>query len=311
MYEAGTIITLCTGAWRLREPIASSAYGQVWRADGPPGVGEAALKLVNTAQMARAGKDQRARWVECARNEATLLSSLQPWEQRHIVRLLDSGAHNGLPVLALERMRRDLARHLRDHRVAAGTVVEWIGQVNQALAKVHQRGWRYLDLKPGNLLLDDAANLKLSDFGTIRPLADTASHEFIGSPGWQAPEQCRPNAQGAYDTDTRTDYFALGAVFFYLATGATQLRFCRACADAHRAGADMPGLPTSVLTQEESERFVGCIERDLPGAGRAALALLKALLAPQRAQRPRHALDISRALGAIRLAQPAMMRSAA
>ncbi|MGZ5198503.1 MAG: protein kinase domain-containing protein [Telluria sp.] len=310
MYEAGTIITLRAGSFRLREPIASSAYGQVWRADGPPGIGEAALKLVNTAQMARAGTLQ-ARWIACAQLETALLSSLQPWEQRHIVRLLDSGAHQNLPVLALELLQRDLARHVREHAASVQVIIEWIGQVNQALAKVHQRGWRYLDLKPGNLLLDDAGNLKLSDFGTIRPLADSTSHEFIGSPGWQAPEQCLPNPQGSYDTDARTDYFALGAVFYYLVTQGTQLRFCRAYAEAHRAGGDMPRLASSALAPEESERFADCIERGLPGAGRPALALLKTLLAPQRSQRPRHALDISRALAAIKPAQPAVMRSAA
>jgi eukaryotic-like serine/threonine-protein kinase len=310
MYEHGTIITLRAGAYRLREPIASSAYGQVWRADGPPAIGAAALKLVNAALMARAATHQQPRWIEYAQAETALLSSLQPWEQRHIVRLLDSGAHQGLPVLALELQGRDLAREVRDSRAPAGVVLEWISQVNQALAKVHQRGWRYLDLKPGNLLLDGAGQVKLSDFGTIRPLADTASHEFVGSPGWQAPEQCLPNAGGAYDTDARTDYFALGAVLFHLVTGGTQLRFCRACADAHRTGQPMPPMAASVLTAEESSLFVDAIEQGLPGAGRAAIALLTTLLAPQRAQRPRHALDISRALAAIKPVRP-MMRSAA
>jgi eukaryotic-like serine/threonine-protein kinase len=309
MYRPETIITLRTGAYCLREPIASSAYGHVWRADGPPGMGEVALKLVNAAQMKQAAAHQQVRWLEYADAEATLLSSLQAWEQRHIVRLLDSGSHNGLPVLALELLQRDLASEVRRVHPSIPDVIDWIGQVNQALAKVHQRSWRYLDLKPGNLLLDDAGKVKLSDFGTIRPLADLGPHEFVGSPGWQAPEQCYANAHGGYCTDARSDYFALGAVFFYLVMQGTPLRFCRDCGEALRTSAALPRLEASVITAAEAACFVDRVDQEMPGAGRAAHSLLTSLLAPQRQGRPRHALDISRALAAIK--PIAMMRRAA
>ncbi len=284
MYTAETIIALQAGAYRLREPIATSSYGQVWRAEGPAALGTVALKLVNRAQMARAGDSQRARWADCARVEGKLLAALQPWDQRHIVRLLDHGTHEQLPVLALELLDGDL-RAVRSPSIPR--ILEWIGQANQALCRLHQHGWRHLDLKPGNLLLDRDGNLKLCDFGTVRELADTAAHQFTGTPGWQAPEQAIPNAQGLYDTDARTDYFALGLLFFHLVTGAN----------------------ATSLTSAEARQFC---ERFDESARPPALALLRSLLAPQRAQRPRHALDISRALARIQAALPRhQLRSAA
>lgn len=296
MYTAGTIITLQAGAYCLAEPIATSSYGQVWRADGPPTVGAAALKLVNRAQMARAGDSQRARWADCARAERALLASLQPWDQRHIVRLLDHGMHEQLPVLALELLGGDL-RTVKAPSIAR--VLDWIGQVNQALARIHQRGWRYLDLKPGNVLLDADGKVKLCDFGTVRALADTASHEFTGTPGWQAPEQAIANARGLHDTDARTDYFALGLLFYHLVTGGARPRYCHA-----RTG----GSP--ILAATEAALFLDRFEQQ--GGAQAALALVRRLLAPEPAQRPRHALDISRALAAIRDAMPRRpLRSAA
>jgi hypothetical protein len=42
------------------------------------------------------------------------------------------------------------------------------------------------------------------------------------------------------------------------------------------------------------------VEQEAPGAGAEALALLRQLLAEQSAQRPRHALEISRALDSLR-----------
>lgn len=328
MQQAGDIITLAAGAYRLRQRLAGSAYGVLWRADGPSALGAVALKLVNRQQMARAEAHQRAHWRDCAANEIAFLRSLQPWDARHIVRLVDSGEHDGLPAMALELLDGDLAHHIGAMRAAGAAVaplqvLDWIAQVNQALAKVHQYGWRYLDLKPANLLRDAGSGaLKLADFGTNRRLSDLHPHSYAGSPNWQAPEQFFPAAAARYETDARTDYFALGALFYYLATGGQPLRFCSECGAARREhGASAAALLMArhagarppVLHADEAALFargIGMQAGDAQAgqrAGAAALALLRALLAEARADRPRHALDISRALAAI----AAPLRSAA
>jgi serine/threonine-protein kinase len=315
MEQAGTIVTLAAGQYRLRERLAGSAYGVVWRADGPRGIGAAAVKLVNREQMARAGAGQRERWVGCATNEMAFLRQLEPWDQRHIVRLLDSGEHEGLPAMALELLDGDLGRHVGAARAAGRPlpfpqVLDWLAQVNQALAKVHQYGWRYLDLKPGNLLLDRRRGIKLTDFGTNRALADLHPHSYAGTANWQAPEQFFPDAGQGHRTDARTDYFALGALFYYLVTGGQPLRFCSACGQAWREhGLDAParllaqhgGVLPPVLGADEEALFARRVGGALPGPGAAAaLALLRALLAVRREQRPRHALDISRMIAGVR-----------
>ncbi|GAB3420074.1 protein kinase [Massilia agilis] len=320
MYEPGTIITLRAGAYRLRAPLAGSAYGLLWHAQGPGHFGDVALKLVNRARMDSAGCDQREYWTRSVQAEIAFLASLKPWDQRHIVRMLDSGSHDDLPAFALELMQCDLAQHLaRTAPPPFSRILDWIAQVNHALATVHQHGWRYLDLKPANLLLDEAGNLKLTDFGTSQ-LVTAGAHPYSGTPRWQAPEQFFPDAHGRYETDCRTDYFALGALFHYIVTGGEALAFCSACAEAFRlhGSADGPRalrsptgrlLPT--LTRNEAARFIEAVDDDTPGAGRPALALLRRLLAPQREHRPRHALDISRAVQDIRTASLQRWRCAA
>ena len=293
MVEAGDIITLTAGAWRLQAPLGGSSYGQVWRAasvlDGTP----AAVKLVNRAQMDLALPPQRAVWRACFEAEIAFLRGLQPWDQRHIVRLLDSGEHDGQPALALELLDGDLAT-MRTRGAGPGLeqALAWTAQVNAALAKVHQYGWRYLDLKPANLLVDARSNtLKLADFGTNRPLQDSAAHSYAGTAAWQAPEQFFPDDAGGYRTDTRTDYFALGALLYWLVTG-IPLRFCAACADAYRthgtAGAAALRAP-AILAPDEVALFAGHACAD-----DAPVALLRALLAPRPEARPRHALEVSR-----------------
>jgi serine/threonine-protein kinase len=317
MEQAGVSIRLASGAYLLRQQLASSAYGVLWRADGPGAVGPVAIKLVNRAQMADADARQRERWIDGAQSEIAFLRALEPWDRRHIVRLLDNGEHEGLPVLALELLDGDLGRHMAAARASGRTipfaqVLDWTAQVNQALGKVHQYGWRYLDLKPGNLLLDASRGaLKLGDFGTNRALADPHPHSYAGTASWQAPEQFFPEADQGYLTDARTDYFALGALFYYLVTGGQLLRYCNACGEAWRAhgaaGAVLlrkqhGGALPPVLSADEEGMFQRRIAADGAdtGSAHAALAMLRALVSTRPEHRPRHALDISRMIARIR-----------
>jgi serine/threonine protein kinase len=344
MLEPGTIITLELGQYRLDAPLAQSAYGVVWRARGPKGSADVALKLVNQASMERAEPALRDYWIASARNETAFLESLEVWDERHIVRLLDSGSHQGLPVMALELMQGDLGKYMASCRNAGDPVeftlvLDWIGQINQALAKVHQYGWRYLDLKPANVLLDQQQrHVKLADFGTNRLLADLKAHSFAGTPNWQAPEQFFPSEGQRFDTDARSDYFALGAMFYYLVTGGLPLRFCSDCGQAwrehHNASADIlrkryMGAMPPTLRADEAALFVHRIDQQagfgydktwspspakggsgawstagaMAGTGSSeALTLLCSLLSADRTMRPRHALQISRMITDIRTA---------
>ena len=317
MLEAGQVVALGAGAYRLRKQLAGSSYGVVWQAAGPSH--DVALKLVNRPQMARALPAHRDRWIASANTEIAFLRSLRPWDERHIVRLFDSGDHDGLPVMALELMDTDLGRHLASERAAGRrsslrAILGWLEQINQALAKVHQYGWKYLDLKPGNVLLGAARdNVKLADFGTSRARAGLPCAGYAGTANWQAPEQFFPSAAGTYDTDWRSDYFALGAMFYYLVTDGLPLRFCRDCGQAwrdHQSSAARHLLAANggklapTLHDDEAAMFVRRIRQRAPGSrhsgATASLALLRALLASERSARPGHAMPIARMIAAIR-----------
>ncbi len=317
MLEAGQVVALGAGAYRLRKQLAGSSYGVVWQAAGASQ--DVALKLVNRPQMARALPFHRERWIASANTEIAFLRALRPWDERHIVRLLDSGEHDGLPVMALELMDTDLARHLACERAAgrrAGmpAILGWMEQINQALAKVHQYGWKYLDLKPGNVLLGAArGNVKLADFGTSRARAGLPCAAYAGTANWQAPEQFFPSSSNTYDTDWRSDYFALGAMLYYLVTDGLPLRFCRDCGQAWREHqsrawqhllAANGGKPPPTLHDDEAALFVRRIRQRAPASphsgATASLALLRALLASDRADRPEHAMQVARMIAAIR-----------
>jgi serine/threonine protein kinase len=148
-----------------------------------------------------------------------------------IVRIHDSGLHQGQPYFAMEFVAggclADRADAFRSPRAAAALVAHLADAVEYA----HQQGIVHRDLKPSNVLLaagglaggakPPAADLvpKITDFGLARYLGiarQTLPGEFVGSPAYMAPEQASGSIREPGPT---TDVFGLGAILYELLTG--------------------------------------------------------------------------------------------
>jgi serine/threonine protein kinase len=86
-----------------------------------------------------------------------------------------------------------------------------------ALAAAHSRGVLHRDVKPSNIIIDDAGRAHLIDFGIARTEGDpalTAAGIVIGTPDYLSPEV----AAGAA-ADPRTDSWQLAATVSYALSG--------------------------------------------------------------------------------------------
>lgn len=96
------------------------------------------------------------------------------------------------------------------------TACHMLQDLLEVLIEVHGQGIVHRDITPDNIMVSNDGVLKLIDFGIARQKkekqqCDTA---ILGTAGYAAPEQ-----YGFYQTDERTDIYALGVLLNKLLTG--------------------------------------------------------------------------------------------
>jgi len=140
----------------------------------------------------------------------------------NIVQAIDVGEAGGYHYFVMEYVE---GKTLYDD-LAAGKVfgedeaLEIIIQVARALAHAHAKGLIHRDVKPKNIMINTAGEVKLADMGLARATTDleaaqTERGKAYGTPYYIAPEQIR----GKIDIDGRADIYGLGATFYHLVTG--------------------------------------------------------------------------------------------
>ncbi len=156
------------------------------------------------------------------RREAQSAASLN---HPSIVAVYDTGEDmvGSLPVpyIVMEfvdgRTLRDLLRD--DRRLLPERAAEITDGVLRALDYSHRNGIVHRDIKPGNVMLTRAGDVKVMDFGIARAVADgqltmTQTAQVIGTAQYLSPEQARGER-----VDARSDLYSTGCLLYELLTG--------------------------------------------------------------------------------------------
>ena len=119
------------------------------------------------------------------------------------------------PVAALSTR----ANRPRQGREFFRRIAELIAEAADALEHAHSIGIVHRDVKPGNLMLDAAGKLWVTDFGLARFGPDaglTMTGDLLGTLRYMAPEQALARHGLA---DHRVDVYGLGCTLYELLTG--------------------------------------------------------------------------------------------
>jgi serine/threonine-protein kinase len=113
------------------------------------------------------------------------------------------------------------------HQLSTDEIVEIALQVSAALGAAHAKSIVHRDIKPGNIMVSEAHQVKVLDFGLARRFKTAETHEpELGPEGSTIPG--RPMGTANYmaperilqlPLDPRSDLFSLGVVMFEMATG--------------------------------------------------------------------------------------------
>jgi serine/threonine protein kinase len=149
---------------------------------------------------------------------------------KNVCRIYEINFAGEIPYISMEFVEGETVRALlkRVGSLNLQTAVRMAGQMCAALGEAHKQGIIYRDLKPENVMVDRAGDIKVLDFGIARSFDGTTTvGQLVGSPAYMAPEQIRGTT-----VDRRTDIYALGLVMYEMFTGMP----------AHRANSDVAAL---------------------------------------------------------------------
>jgi hypothetical protein len=183
------------------------------------------------------------------RNDGRILAGLR---HENLVEVYDLDVHEGRPFLAMELVRGcTLAQRAAQRRYAPREAAALVAAVARAVAYLDARGIVHQDIKPRNIMIDEAGRPRLIDFG-LAQLHDIWSGGAVGPVGgtyaFMAPEQAAGDADRI---GPATDVFALGGVLLFLLTGrapneggdADEVRERARLGLVDRAALSAPGIP--------------------------------------------------------------------
>lgn len=202
----GKILPKRIGRFNVHDLVGSGSQGFVLLGTDPELGRRVAIKVLRPSAVMMADAEQLIA-------EARITSQLQ---HPNVVTLHEVGKHHGLPYLVFEYIDGESLSSLmaRTGAFPCATAVILMSQILSAVAVAHETGIVHRDLSPSNILITKNQIAKVMDFGLSSAALPQQDGTVRGTLRYMAPERLHGNTG-----DSRSDVFALGAIFFEMLVG--------------------------------------------------------------------------------------------
>jgi len=203
------------GNYKIKEFIASGGMSNVYLATNLNNEKEVAIKILKKSYT----NDNE--YIEKYFNrEINITKSLN---HPNIIRLLDYGKHADNYYLVYEFvLGTTLSKYISINKPTVSRMETISESILNALLYAHSKGIIHRDVKPQNILISRAGEIKITDFGISKAIASstiTNTGLFLGSPGYISPEQADPDILKGQEIDYRSDIYSFGVLLFEMLTG--------------------------------------------------------------------------------------------
>jgi serine/threonine protein kinase/tetratricopeptide (TPR) repeat protein len=271
------------GRYVIEQKIGAGGMGEVYRAQDTRLERTVAIKML--PHEAAADNSIRRRFL----NEARTASALN---HPNIVAIHDICTEKNVDFIVMEYIDGlTLENLIAKETVSPDQLAELGSQVALALGAAHAAGIVHRDIKPTNIMVTKAQQVKVLDFGIAKvqrgELDTQLTHEgqIIGTIAYMSPEQTRGE-----DTDHRSDVFSFGCVLYEAATGRKPFQAASALGLMHEIATTDPE-PPSVHRPELQPEFVRlvmrCLAKDRRHRPESAIELATELKSLVFSNRPR------------------------
>jgi len=212
------------GNYKITHKIGAGGQGTVYKAIDQK-LGRTVVIKVLPAELT-----VKATNLKRFEREARLASAL---DHPNICTIFDMDEQRGLHFIVMQYVEGRNVRQLVNGRpLELESALRIAIQVTDALAVAHARGIIHRDIKSGNVMVTDAGQVKILDFGLAKLMdeneaATSGIHQTelteigvpYGTATYAAPEQARGDR-----VDTRADIFSTGVLIYEMLTGTWPFR---------------------------------------------------------------------------------------